>query len=172
MANLNRVTLIGRLTRDPEVRAFSNGGKVAKFGFAVNNRKRNPSTGQWEDEPVWLNCEAFNRGDSGTLADRVERFCRKGTQLYLECHLVLDQWTTQQGEKRSQLKLVVDQLQLLDGKSGEGSQESGGYSGGRSRMDGPRGNPPAQAPYEDEMPPPLSESRSQGDFGSESDLPF
>ena len=69
MANLNRVTLIGRLTRDPEVRSFANGGKVAKFGFAVNNRKKNQQSGQWEDEPVFLNCEAFNRGDSGTLAD-------------------------------------------------------------------------------------------------------
>ncbi len=45
MANLNKVMLIGRLTRDPEVRMFSNGGKVAKFGFAVNNRKRNPQSG-------------------------------------------------------------------------------------------------------------------------------
>jgi|GEM_PF-152308 len=183
MANLNRVTLIGRLTRDPEVRSFSNGGKVAKFGFAVNNRKRNATSGQWEDEPVWLNCEAFNRGDNGTMADRVERMCRKGSQVYLECHLVLDQWTTQQGEKRSQLKLVVDQLQMLDGR-GEGGQEGGGYSGqesggfssrqsgqsgSRGRMDGPRANSPA---YDDEMPPPLSESRPQGDFGPESDLPF
>ena len=53
MANLNKVMLIGRLTRDPEVRMFSNGGKVAKFGFAVNNRRKNQQTGQWEDEPVF-----------------------------------------------------------------------------------------------------------------------
>ncbi|HEV3261526.1 MAG TPA: single-stranded DNA-binding protein, partial [Gemmataceae bacterium] len=46
MANLNKVMLIGRLTRDPEVRTFSNGGKVAKFGFAVNNKRKNPSTGE------------------------------------------------------------------------------------------------------------------------------
>lgn len=170
MANLNRVMLIGRLTRDPEVRAFNNGGKVAKFGFAVNNRKRNAQTGQWEDEPVWLNCEAFNRGDNGTLADRVERMCRKGTQVYLECHLQLDQWTTQQGEKRSQLKLVVDQLQLLDGRGGDGGPEEGGFSGGRGRMENARSKP-SGGNYEDDMPPPL-DSRPQGDFGSESELPF
>ena len=52
MANLNKVMLIGRLTRDPEVRMFANGGKVAHFGFAVNNRRKNTQTGQWEDEPV------------------------------------------------------------------------------------------------------------------------
>ena len=48
MANLNKVLLIGRLTRDPEVRTFNGGGKVAKFGFAVNNPKKNTQTGQWE----------------------------------------------------------------------------------------------------------------------------
>src|SRR5690349_1215434 len=63
MANLNKVMLIGRLTRDPEMRSFSNGGKVAKFGFAVNNRKKNSATGQWENDPVFLDVEAFNRGD-------------------------------------------------------------------------------------------------------------
>src|SRR5262245_10230883 len=61
MANLNKVMLIGRLTRDPEVRMFSNGGKVASFGFAVNNRRKNQQTGQWEDEPCFLDCEAFNK---------------------------------------------------------------------------------------------------------------
>src|SRR5947207_833557 len=61
MANLNKVMLIGRLTRDPEMRTFGNGGKVANFGFAVNNPKRNAQTGEWEDVPVWLDVEAFNR---------------------------------------------------------------------------------------------------------------
>src|SRR6266478_4660610 len=77
MANLNKVMLIGRLTRDPEARTFANGGKVTKFGFAVNNSKKNPQTGQWEDVPVFLDCEAFNRGDNGTLADRIETTLRK-----------------------------------------------------------------------------------------------
>src|SRR6266480_2955926 len=65
MANLNKVMLIVRLTRDPEVRMFPNGGKVAKFGFAVNNRKKNTQSGQWEDEPVFLDVEAFTRGEGG-----------------------------------------------------------------------------------------------------------
>ena len=165
MANLNRVFLIGRLTRDPEMRTFSNGGKVAKFGFAVNNRKRNQQTGQWEDEPVWLNCEAFNRGEAGTMADRIERTCRKGTQVYLECHLQLDQWTTQQGEKRQQLKMVVDNLLLLDPRQ---DSEEGGSSGGAKRYES--GNPPA---YDEDMPPSLSQnSAPRGDFAPESDLPF
>src|SRR2546421_13114432 len=78
MANLNKVLLIGRLTRDPEVRTFANGGKVAKFGFAVNNRRKNVSTGQWEDEPVFVDVDVFNRGENGRQADLVEQSLRKG----------------------------------------------------------------------------------------------
>src|ERR1700747_160784 len=63
MANLNKVMLIGRLTRDPETRTFANGGKVAKFGFAVNFTapKKNPTTGLREAEAVFVDVEAFNR---------------------------------------------------------------------------------------------------------------
>src|SRR3954451_19645440 len=92
MANFNKVILIGRLTRDPETRAFSNGGKVAKFGFAVSNRKKNQQTGQWEDEPMFIDCEVFNRGDMGKKADLAEQYLRKGHLTYLEGHLVLQQW--------------------------------------------------------------------------------
>src|SRR5687767_866254 len=95
MANLNKVMLIGRLTRDPEVRMFSNGGKVAKFGFAVNNRRKNQQSGQWEDEPVFLDVEAFNRGEFGKQADLVEQYLRKGSQVFIEGHLKFEQWTSQ-----------------------------------------------------------------------------
>src|SRR5688572_8889982 len=108
MANLNKVMLIGRLTRDPETRMFANGGKVAKFGFAVNNRRKNSQTGQWEDDPVFLNVEAFNRGEFGKTADHVEQFLHKGSQAFIEGHLVLDQWTGADGQKKQQLKVVVD----------------------------------------------------------------
>src|SRR5215470_15962206 len=113
MANLNKVMLIGRLTRDPEIRTFANGGKVAKFGFAVNTRRKNSSTGQWEDEPVFLDVEAFNRGESFRLADLVEQYLHKGNQAFIEGSLRLDQWTAQDGQKRSKLKVVVDNVQFL-----------------------------------------------------------
>ena len=77
MANLNKVMLIGRLTRDPEVRMFSNGGKVAAFGFAVNNRKKNQATGAWEEVPVYLDVKAFNRETGRKLADTIEQYFRK-----------------------------------------------------------------------------------------------
>jgi single-strand DNA-binding protein len=127
MANLNKVMLIGRLTRDPEARVFPNGGKVARFGFAVNNRKKNAQTGQWEDDPVFLECEVFNRGETGTLADRMEQSVRKGQQVFIEGHLKLDQWNDKTtGDKRSMLKVVVDNFQYLE------RREEGMGSGQRS----------------------------------------
>ena len=115
MANLNKVMLIGRLTRDPEIRAFSNGGKVAAFGFAVNNKKKDAQTGQWIDEPVFLDIEAFNRQTGRQLADMVEQYFRKGAQFYLEGHLRLDQWQDKNdGSKRSRLKIVLDDFQFFE----------------------------------------------------------
>lgn len=114
MANLNKVMLIGRLTRDPEIRMFSTGGKVAKFGFAVNNRKKNTQTGQWEDAPVFLDVEAFNRGETGKQADLCEQYLRKGSQAFIEGSLKLDQWTSQDGQKRSAIRVVLDNIQFLE----------------------------------------------------------
>lgn len=162
MANLNKVMLIGRLTRDPEVRMFANGGKVAHFGFAVNNRRKNPSTGLMEDDPVFLDVEAFNRGDTFKTADLVEQYLRKGHQAFIEGHLKLDQWTGQDGQKRSKIKIVVDNVQFLepraDGAGGRSQQGSGGYRrpvtqppmGGEEPYDAP---PPHDAPHMDAPPP-------------------
>ncbi|MSR30399.1 MAG: single-stranded DNA-binding protein [Gemmataceae bacterium] len=130
MANLNKVMLIGRLTRDPEIRTFSNGGKVAKFGFAVNNRAKKGA--EWVNEPVFLDCQAYNRGDYGKMADRVEQYLSKGKQVYLEGHLVFEQWTSQAGEKRNALRVVVDSMQFLDNRAdfpedGEKGSRSGQY---------------------------------------------
>jgi single-strand DNA-binding protein len=123
MANLNKVMLIGRLTRDPEVRTFSNGGKVAKIGFAVNNRKKDQATGQWVDDPVYLDIDAFNRETGRKLADLVEQYLKKGHQAYIEGNLVLDQWTDKDGQKRSKLKIVLQDLQFLEPRAdGDGGR--------------------------------------------------
>src|SRR5262249_42227034 len=128
MANFNKVILIGRLTRDPECRTFGSGGKVAAFGFAVTNRKKNAQTGQWEDDPKFIDCSAFNWGDRGTLANVVETYCRKGSQVCIEGRLVFDQWDDKTtGQKRSKHKIVVEALQLLDPKQdGQGGPRSAG----------------------------------------------
>ena len=141
MANLIEVMLIGRLTRDPEFRAFANGGRVAAFGFAVTNRKKNAQTGEWEDDPMFIDCDVFNRGENGKQADLIERFgLRKGSQIFIEGRLILDRWSDKtSGEKRSKHKLVVDNFQLLDPRQdggqarGSGTARSGAPSSGSIR---------------------------------------
>src|SRR5437667_7770157 len=167
MADVNKVILIGRLTRDPEMRTFGNGGKVAAFGFAVGSRRKNPQTGQWEDgDTMFIDCEAFNRGETGHLADTVERFLRKGSQAYLEGRLRLDQWDDKTtGQKRSKHKLTVDVMQMLDPRSGGEAGEGGGAR--PARANAPAAGPKAAPVYYEGDPEP-----EPGAGGNESEIPF
>jgi single-strand DNA-binding protein len=165
MANLNKVMLIGRLTRDPETRTFSNGGKVANFGFAVTGqRKKNPETGQWEEEPCFLDCKAFNRETGRKLADLVEQYLKKGHQAYIEGHLILEHWDDREtGKKRSAIKVIVDNVEFLEPRQdgGEGGSRSA-RSSAPARMSSPA--PAGNGHYEDEpdnRPP-----------GGEEEIPF
>jgi single-strand DNA-binding protein len=166
MANLNKVMLIGRLTRDPEVRMFANGGKVAKFGFAVNNRRKNSQTGQWEDEPVFIEVDAFNRGEFSKQADLVEQYLRKGHQAFIEGHLRLEQWTSQDGQKRSKLMIVMDNVQFLEPR-GDGAGRQGSAPARRAAsMDAPMDESPGgydAPPSEPDLPPPPA-GRGQEDI--------
>ena len=174
MANLNKVLLIGRLTRDPEMMTFQNGGRVAKFGFAVNNRKKNQSTGQFEDDPVFLDVEAFNRENGRKLADLVEQYLKKGHQVYLECSMKLDTWNDKtSGEKRQKLKFVVNDMQFLEPRSDGANAEGGaapravrGPAAGRPAPSAARSNGPS---YDEEEREPM-DPPSRG--GQEDDIPF
>ena len=171
MANLNKVMLIGRLTRDPEFRAFATGGRVAKFGFAVTNRRKNTQTGEWEDEPMFIDCEVFNRGETGKQADLIERFgLHKGSQIFIEGRLHLDQWDDKtSGQKRSKHRLVVDNFQLLDPKPmGDGSGPAPQRSSAPARGPMPqRAAPQGGSYYEDTA----SDNGPPTDEGS-GDIPF
>ncbi len=180
MANFNKVVLIGRLTRDPEVRTFSSGGMVAKIGFAVTNRRKNSQTGQWEDEPMFIDCEVYNRGETGKLADLVRDRCRKGSQILIEGKLHLDSWDDKNnpGQKRSKHKIVIDNVQLLDGRPADGQ---GGY--GSSGGDDDMGmDAPAAPPARSYGPPPKAVGRPAprpapppepaGADGDPDDIPF
>jgi single-strand DNA-binding protein len=166
MANLNKVLLIGRLTRDPEIRAFANGGKVASFGLAINSRRKNQKTGQWEDAPpLFLDCEAFNRGETGRTADLVAEHLQKGHQAFIEGHLKMDEWTGNDGQKRSKVKIVVDSVQFLQ------PREAGGGGAGADRAGGAEGHrrpAAAPAPANPIEPEPTTEASS----GAEEDIPF
>jgi single-strand DNA-binding protein len=168
MANLNKVMLIGRLTRDPESRTFSNGGKVVNFGFAVNNKKRNQSTGQWDDDPVFIDAAIFNRGENGRQADLFEQSLRKGQQVFLEGHLKFDQWTSPEGQKRSKLSVVVDNFQFLeprgDGSGGGNQMARGAYGTTQSFASAPQ----SHGGYEEHLPDMESSAERAPDAG----IPF
>jgi len=176
MANLNKVMLIGRLTRDPEIRAFGTGGKVAAFGFAVNNKKKNAQTGEWEDEPVFLDIEAFNRQSGRQLADLVEQYFKKGAQFYLEGHLRLDQWQDKNdGSKRSRLKIVLDDFQFFEARQ-DGMNNSGAPRAASrpsappavSRRPAPAA-PAANGNFDEPSPEYVDEPPPEGGMG---DIPF
>ncbi|OGR43853.1 MAG: hypothetical protein A2X35_09080 [Elusimicrobia bacterium GWA2_61_42] len=121
MGNLNKVMLIGRLTRDPEVTEFKNGGKVANLGFAVHNRRKNAQTGEWEETPVWLNLKAYNHEPGRKLAD-LAGLLKKGRQVFVEGHLVLEQWDGKEDKQHhSKLFVYVDSVEFL----GEKPREAG-----------------------------------------------
>jgi len=136
MASLNKVMMIGRLTKPPEEpRVLPNSGStVVKFRLAVGRSKKNPQTGQWENDPnpLYIDCEVFSRPDAKrNLADLVTRYVKQGDQLYLEGRLQLDEWEDKNGGgKRNKHKIVVDSIELLGGKSDGGGGMDGDDSGG------------------------------------------
>ena len=110
MASLNKVLLIGNLTRDPEVRMMSNGRPVCNFGLALN-RSYKDSDGNRKEETTFVDVECF-----GPRAEAVGRFFSKGRSIFVEGRLKLDQWESKEGEKRSALRVVLDNFEFVDSK--------------------------------------------------------
>ena len=119
MASLNKVMLIGNLTRDPEVRMMTSGRPVCNFGLAMN-RSYKDSEGNRKEEVTFVDIECF-----GPRAEAVARFFTKGRPIFVEGRLKLDQWESKEGEKRSALRVVLDNFEFVDsGKQESSSPES------------------------------------------------
>jgi single-strand DNA-binding protein len=149
VATLNKLMLIGRLTDNPEPpRILPNSGStVVKFRFAVGRSRKNPQTGQWENDPnpLYIDCEAFSRADNSRLTDIITQYCQKGSQIYIEGRLQLDTWDdkTTPGQKRSKHKVVVENIQFLDTRQG-GDPDGGGMGGGAVSSAPARSNAPGR----------------------------
>ncbi len=146
MATLNKVMLIGRLTDNPEPpRTLPSGNTVVKFRFAVGRSRKNPQTGQWENDPnpLYIDCEAYSRPDTRrNLPELIYQYARKGDPLYIEGRLQLDQWEDKNGGgKRSKHKVVVENIEFL----GNRNPDDGAAPAGRAARSAP---PP---PPEDEL---------------------
>jgi len=111
MANLNKVFLIGRLTRDPEVLYTQQGTPLAKLGMAVNRVWRDQN-GEQREETCFVDLEAW-----GKRAQTIEKYLRKGSPIFVEGHLRFNSWETREGEKRSKLNVNIDNFQFLDSQS-------------------------------------------------------
>ncbi|MDO8880468.1 MAG: single-stranded DNA-binding protein [Coriobacteriia bacterium] len=116
--SINRVVISGNLTRDPELKATGSGMSVLKMRMAVNDRRKNAQTGEWEDAPNYVDVTMF-----GSRAESVSRFLSKGSKLAVEGKLRWSEWETD-GQKRSKLEVVADDIEFMSSRDGG----SGGYS--------------------------------------------
>ena len=108
--SINRVNISGNLTRDPELRATQGGMQVLGFGVAVNDRRRNQQTGEWEDYPNFVDCTMF-----GNRAESMGRILHKGMKVAIEGKLRYSSWD-KDGQRRSKLEVIVDEIELMSQK--------------------------------------------------------
>mgnify|MGYP000869727111 CR=1 FL=1 len=106
--SINRVNISGNLTRDPELRSTGGGTQVLSFGVAVNDRRRNQQTGEWEDVPNFVDCVVF-----GARAEPLSRYLSKGSKVAIEGKLRYSSWESKEGQRRSKLEVVVDEVEFL-----------------------------------------------------------
>ena len=135
--SLNKVSLIGNLGNDPEVRSTTGGGKVASFSLATS-RSWNSASGEKQEKTEWHKCVVWNQKGSG-LADVVEKYCKKGDKLYVEGRIEYRQWQDKENQTRYTTEINVRELLMLGGGGGGGRGDFDGDSGSRSRSAAPAG---------------------------------
>jgi single-strand DNA-binding protein len=152
MASFNKVILLGNLTRDPETRVTANGTTICKLGLATS-RVFMTRDGERKEETTFVDIDAF-----GKQAEVITKYMRKGRALMVEGRLKLDQWETNDGQKRNKLCVVLENFQFVGGRD-DSAGGGGGNSGG----------------YEDSSPPQNSKpstQSSQNDDTLDEDVPF
>src|SRR4051794_17074658 len=180
MPSVNKVILIGNLTRDPQTKQLPTQSLVTEFGLAMNRKFKSPE-GEDREEVCFVDCAAFGR-----QAEVIQKYCKKGKSLYIEGRLRYDSWEDKNGHgKRSKLSVVVENFQFLGGREdqpvgagaaefGEGGQRGAGAGGGRARDERglPRGNWEGA-----NLPERAARGKPQQPFGDqmqfkEADIPF
>lgn len=115
--DLNRIVIIGRLTRDAELKYLNGGTAIAEIGLAVNHRKRNDGS----EEVSFFNAKAF-----GKLAENLKPYLLKGKQIAISGYLKQERWNGQDGTKHDRITITCDEIQLIGSKDANG--QNGGYS--------------------------------------------
>ena len=157
MANLNKVMLIGNLTRDPELRYTPSGKAVAEFGLAINRVWYNDQK-QKQEETTFVDITLWAR-----QAEIAQQYLTKGSPAYIEGRLSLDTWDDKTtGQKRSKLKVVGDTLQLLGSKNQSGGGQAQSHGGPQT----------SHAPQQRSGPPQGASAAPPEEFQEEDDIPF
>jgi single-strand DNA-binding protein len=157
--NINRVVLTGNLTRDPELRSTQSGMSVCSLRIASNTRRKNQSTGEWEDKPNFFDVTVW-----GAQGENCARFLSKGRPVALDGRLEWREWETQNGEKRQAVEIVADAVQFLGSRDDNGTG-GGGQSGGFT--------PRSDVPVDDRDFQPAGAAASSGNSApADDDIPF
>ena len=151
--NINRVILTGNLTRDPELRSLPSGMSVCSLRVACNTRRKNNSTGEWEDKPNFFDVTVW-----GAQGENCARFLSKGRPVTLDGRLEWREWQDQQGNNRQSVEIIADAVQFLGGRDDAGGGGGGGGFTPRSdvpvddRDFQPAGAPSGGAMSDDDIP--------------------
>jgi single-strand DNA-binding protein len=135
--SLNKIMLIGNVGNDPEVRATTNGARVASLSLATTRTWNGPS-GDRQEKTEWHKCVLWNaRGSGGGLADVVEKYVKKGDRLYIEGSIEYRQWQDREGQTRYTTEVRVREMIMLGSRGGGSSGGDSENGGGRSRSAAP-----------------------------------
>ena len=152
--NINRVVLTGNLTADPELRSLPSGMSVCSLRVACNTRRKNNSTGEWEDKPNYFNVTVW-----GAQGENCARFLSKGRPVALDGRLEWREWEAQDGTKRQAIDIIADSVQFLGSRDDAGA--GGGFAG--NGASGPSDIPVDNRDFQ---------TASVGGGGSDDDIPF
>jgi single-strand DNA-binding protein len=125
--NINRVVMTGNLTRDPELRSLPSGMAVCSLRIACNTRRKNNSTGEWEDKPNFFDVTVW-----GAQGENCAKFLAKGRPVALDGRLEWREWESPEGQKRQAVDIIADSVQFLGGRD-----DAGGGNGFTPRSDVP-----------------------------------
>jgi single-strand DNA-binding protein len=156
--SVNKVTLLGNVGKDPEIRSTAGGTIVASFTLATSDRFQD-AQGNWQDRTEWHNLKAFKR-----TAEIVRDYVKKGAKLYIEGKITTNSWDDKEtGAKRYRTEILVNELVLLTGR-----EEGGAGAGGYSR---PAASSTSTASF-DQRPPAANDEYAQSAEISDDDIPF
>ena len=160
MANLNKVMLIGNLTRDPELRHTPKGTAVSEISMAIN-RVWNNEQGQKQEETTFVEVTLWGR-----QAELAQQYLTKGRPVYIEGRLQLDSWDDKEtGKKRSKLRVIGENMQFLSSGAGAGANSGGGGYSERPQQ-------ASSAPQQRSGPPQGASAAPADDYQEDDDIPF